>query len=339
VEKFIKFLMSFIRFFMTSERGSFQITTAFVENYKSNVHHLGQQRNARLFGTGRQERQTAKTDYYERMGLAEANDITERHGDTVLSNTPHSRRAVTLIGRDYADMIDNIDRVKLLINPDDHYVQAAVSSINRKKDDVFIAAAFGNAAAGESGTTVVALPSAQKIVCTNAAATALAPLNVKTLRKVVRKFDESEIDEDGDEMYKRYFCFNGAQKESLLGETEVTSADYNSVRALVMGEIDTFLGMKFIRSERLPVTAAANAAASFANGTVDGGADTIPAGSDRLLAYIDKCMISATGIELFVDIGPRRDKKVSTQVYVMDMVGSTRLEEEGVIEIQCAAVA
>ena len=38
---------------------------------------------------------------------------------------------------------------------------------------------------------------------------------------------------------------------NLLGTTQVTSSDFNSVKALVQGEVDTFLGFKFITSNRL----------------------------------------------------------------------------------------
>ena len=331
-------IMSFLSFFvakLSEERGSFSITTAFVEGYKNNVHMLSQQKSSRLFGKSRSEQQSTKTDYYEIIGETEANDVNERHGDTPINNSPHTRRAVTLQDKDWGDMIDRLDRVRLLINPDDSYVKIAVAALNRKKDDIFIAAGFGNARSGVDGSTNVALPSAQKLVSTNAAGSALAPLNVKTLRKAMRKFDEAEVDEDD----KRYMGFNAAQKEALLGETEITSADFNTVRALVQGEINTFLGFEFVRSERFPVTLAANTAASFSAGTVDGGSDTIPAGSNRLLAWTEQGMISSTGLDLFVDIGPRRDKKMSTQVFVQGSYGAVRMEEERVIEIQCAAVA
>lgn len=312
---------------------SFQITTAFVEGYKNNIYMLSQQKQARLFGKSRLEQQASKTDYYERIGVVDANDVLERHGDTPINNAPHSRRAVTLKDHDWGDLIDRLDRVRLLINPDDAYVRIAVAALNRKADDVFISAALGTARSGEDGETLVSLPNAQKVVSTNAAGTALAGLNVKTLRKCARKFDEAEVDEDE----KRYFAFNAAQKEALLGETEVTSSDFNTVRALVMGEINTFMGFEFVRSERLPVTAAANTSASFSAGTVDGGADTIPAGSDRLIAWCEMGMISSIGMDLFVDVGPRRDKKMSTQVYVQQSKGAVRMEEEKVLEIQCAA--
>ncbi len=41
---------------------------------------------------------------------------------------------------------------------------------------------------------------------------------------------------------------------NLLRETEVSSYDFNNVKALVEGKIDTFMGFKFIRTQRLPKT-------------------------------------------------------------------------------------
>lgn len=44
----------------------------------------------------------------------------------------------------------------------------------------------------------------------------------------------------------RFICIHANNLESLLGETETTSSDFNTVKALVQGEINTFLGFKFI---------------------------------------------------------------------------------------------
>jgi hypothetical protein len=38
----------------------------------------------------------------------------------------------------------------------------------------------------------------------------------------------------------------------LLGTTQVTSSDFNTVKALVQGSVDSFMGFKFISSNRLP---------------------------------------------------------------------------------------
>lgn len=326
----MKFLSKFFNLFAAlGQRGSFEIDTAFVETYKSNIYMLSQQSEARLAKNCRQEMQEGETEYFDRLGLAEANKITDRHGDTVHSNTPHSRRAVDLEEADYSDLIDKMDRVKLLINPDDAYVKAAVNAINRYKDDVFISAALGNARTGKKGTVNVALPSSQKIGATSG--TASSGLNVFTLTIVAEKFDSNDVDED----IPRYFAYSGKQKQNLLNETEVTSADYNTVRALVQGKIDTFMGFKFIRSERLPVTSAANTAFNAATGAFTGGSDTIAAGARRCIAWAEDGMIFSSGVDLMVRIDELPTKRYSTQVYAAHQVGAVRMEEEKVVEVHC----
>ena len=290
---------------------------------------LSQQMEARLARSCRQEMQEGETGYYERLGLAEANKITDRHGDTVHSNTPHSRRAVDLEEADYSDLIDKMDRVKLLINPDDAYVKAAVNGINRYKDDVFISAALGNARSGKKGTVNVSLPNSQKIGATDG--TQSTGLNVFTLTLVQEKFDSNDVDED----IPRYFAYSGKQKQNMLNETEVTSADYNTIRALVQGKIDTFMGFKFIRSERLPVTAGSTTF-TVADGTVGSGAGTIAAGARRCIAWAEDGMIFATGVDLLVRIDELPTKRYSTQVYAAHQVGAVRMEEEKVVEVLCA---
>ena len=92
------------------------------------------------------------------------------------------------------------------------------------------------------------------------------------------------------------------------------SADYNSVRALVSGEIDTFMGFKFIRTEQINVDSS----------------------SDQLVMCFHRAGI---GLAVFDDvkarISERPDKRYSTQVYYEMTIGAARLEEERVVEIAC----
>ena len=329
-DKTMKLLNFLVSFFSTlGQRGSFEIDEAFVETYKQNIYMLSQQMDARLARACRQEEQEGETAYYERLGLAEANKITDRHGDTIHSDTPHSRRAVDLEEADYSDLIDKMDRVKLLINPDDAYVKAAVMGLNRYKDDVFITAALGNARTGKKGTVNVSLPDSQKIGATNG--TASSGLNVFTLTLVQEKFDSNDVDED----IPRYFAYSGKQKQNMLNEVEVTSADYNTIRALVQGQIDTFMGFKFIRSERLPVTTASTTFTA-ADGTVGAGGQTIASGARRCIAWAEDGMCFATGVDLLVRIDELPTKRYSTQVYAAHQVGAVRMEEEKVVEVLCA---
>ena len=66
-------------------------------------------------------------------------------------------------------------------------------------------------------------------------------LTVEKIRQAAASLDRDEVPSSD-----RYFIGHITQKESLLGETEVTSSDYNSVRTLVNGQVDTFYGFTFI---------------------------------------------------------------------------------------------
>jgi len=310
---------------------SFQITTAFVEGFKNNILMLTQQLDTRLFGKSRNETQNSKMDFYERIGASEAQDVLDRHGDTPLNNTPHSRRGVILQDADWGDLIDILDRVRLLIRPDDAYVKTAVAALNRKKDDVFIAAALGSAMTGETGSVLVPLPNTQKLVAIDPDKTSGAVnLNVFTLTLVNKMFDDADVEEG----MMRYFAYTGSQKQSLLNDPLATSADYAEIKALVRGTIDTFAGFKFVRSQRLPVTTS-TFLYNVATGEYDAGGSTLAIGARRCFAWVEDGMLSARGIDLMASLDKRVDKRNSTQVYVCHTVGAVRMEEEKVIEIMC----
>jgi hypothetical protein len=50
----------------------------------------------------------------------------------------------------------------------------------------------------------------------------------------------------------------------MLLTTQITSADYNTVKALAAGSVDMFAGFKFIRSERLTLNSGTDVRTCFA---------------------------------------------------------------------------
>ena len=62
-------------------------------------------------------------------------------------DTPHSRRMVTMDSWEWADLIDDADKVRMLIDPTSSYAKAAAAAMGRAMDDEIIAAATGTAAA------------------------------------------------------------------------------------------------------------------------------------------------------------------------------------------------
>lgn len=306
-----------------------QVPVAFVEGYRNAIYMVSQQKDARLFGKSRMEMQGSKREFYERIGTVELSEITTRHGDTPLMNTPHSRRAVDLTDAEFADLVDNLDRVRMLINPTDAYVEAAVAAVNRYKDRTFIKAALGSAKAGEEGSDPVALPDTQKLVAVNG--TVASGLNAYTLPLVLEMFNGNDVDPDE----IKYFAIASKQVSQMLGDNKITSQDFATVKALATGKIDAFGGFVFVMTNLLPVTEAA-VTYNVATGAIDAAGSTLAAGARRCFAWVPSGMISVEGKDGFglrVSIDPRPDKRNSIQVYVVTSVGAVRMEEEKVVEV------
>ena len=283
---------------------SVQITTAFVEQYKSNVFHLAQQKGSRLRDAVRTETVVGKAHFFERIGSTAALKRTSRHSDTPRVDTPHSRRKVTMDDYDWADLIDNEDKVRMLISPSSEYAQAGAWAMGRAMDDAIIDAASGNAFGGVAGGSTVALPSAQKIVHGSAG------LSVTKLIEAKEILDANSVDPEE----PRYCVVTSKQLSDLLAITQITSADFNSVKALVQGEIDTFMGFKFIRTERL---------------------DTNSSSNRLVLAFAQSGIGLAVGQDINTRIYERADKNYATQVFLSMTIGATRIEDEKVVEIEC----
>ena len=131
---------------------SSQITTAFVQQYSANIQMLSQQMGSLLRDKVRVESVVGKNAFFDQVGSVTAQLRASRHADTPQVDTPHSRRRVSLADYEFADLIDQQDKVRLLIDPTSSYAQAAAMAMGRAMDDVLITAALGTASTGETGT-------------------------------------------------------------------------------------------------------------------------------------------------------------------------------------------
>lgn len=306
------------------------ITEAFVSQFNSNVMHLSQQQGSRLEKTVKKVSIKGKIEYFDRVGQVAAIKKTGRHSSTPQLDTPHSRRSVTTDDYQWADMIDEEDKIRMLIDPTSDYAMEAAWAFGRVKDDVIIAAAVGNAYSGTQGdnAATVSLPNAQRYAANDGAS--FSNLNVITLRAVKRMMDAKEVP-DG----KRYMAVGSSQIDSLLSLTQVTSADYANVKALVQGDVNSFMGFEFIRTERLPVEPAGTTA-SPTTGVV--GAGSSVTGFRKCFAYTQSALILAVGQDFMTKIDVRPDKSYATQIYARMSIGATRMEEEQVVEVLCKEV-
>ena len=283
---------------------SSQITTAFVEQYSANIQMLSQQMGSLLRDAVRNESIVGKDAYFDQIGKVTAQIKVSRHSDTPQIDTPHSRRRCSLADYEFADLIDQQDKVRLLIDPTSSYAKAAAYAMGRAMDDVIIAAALGSANTGVSGGTAVALP-AGNIVAANTGGTGM---NIAKLAAAKQILDAGDVDPS----IKRHIVVSPAEIADLLNNTTVTSSDFNTIKALVQGEIDSFMGFKFHVSNRL----------------VDNGA-----ANTQCIAFAEDGILLGVGKDVTARIDERSDKSYATQVYYCQTIGATRMEEAKVISV------
>jgi len=282
---------------------SAQITTAFSQQFSTNVQLLSQQRGSILRGGVSEESVTGEKAFFDQVGAAAAVKRTSRHGDTPVVETPHSRRMVTMDSYEWADLIDDADKVRMLIDPTSTYAQAAAAAMGRAMDDAIITAATGTAKTGKSGSTSTSMLAANQI------ADGSADLTVAKLIQAKKILDNGSVDPS----IPRHIAVGPDQIEALLNTTSVTSSDFNTVKALVQGEINTFMGFQFHMSTRLAKSG--NIRTCF--------------------AWAEDGIKLAVGKDVMSRIDERSDKSYSTQVYYCATFGATRMEEAKVVQIDC----
>ena len=287
---------------------SFEVTTAFVQQYTTNVGLLLQQRGSRLRDAVTMGSYTGKAaKAVEQIGAVAAQARNSRHGDTPLISTPHDARWVFPTDYEWADLIDDQDKLRMLIDPTSPYAMNGAYALGRAMDSDIITAALGTAKTGENGTTSTAFDTTNQQIAAGAAG-----LTVAKLREAKKILLSNEVDVEMDPLY---IAVTAKQLDDLLGTTEVTSADYNTVKALVQGSVDSFMGFKFIHTELLGV---------------DGSSDR------RLIAWAKSGVHMGIWNDISGRVSERADKSYSNQVYVSGTFGATRTEEGKVVEILCS---
>lgn len=281
------------------------ILTSFVKQFSGNVEYIVQQKGSRLRRAVRIETLRGEEGFFDQVGPApDPVKIVSRHADTPLHDMPQARRRVTTYPYIYASLIDRQDEIRMLIDPKSAYAQNAAWTMGRAQDDAIIAAADATAYTGKDGTTGVALPTAQKVAWASGGMTIAKILAAKEI------LDAAEVDPDE----PRFIALTASHVTDLLNTTEIKDADYNTVKALAAGQLNTFCGFEFIRTQRLLLNASSRT---------------------RVLAWVKSGILLAIGEDVKADIGPRRDKNNSTQVlYGMD-IGATRMQETKVVQIDC----
>lgn len=179
-----------------------------------------------------------------------------------------SRRYMTCAAEFWNAVMDRNDKLNLLTDPTSHFPKMAGWAMGRKHDRVIIKAFGEPVRAGRTGNKTINFDVERHVIptginITDPGLTLNAQIAADENREIIRQkragLTVDKLIKAHHILKKRsfgmfdklYLLCSSQQISDLLKDPQITSYDYNSVRALVSGEVNSFLGFTFIISEML----------------------------------------------------------------------------------------
>ena len=201
------------------------VSTAFVDLFDSEVKQAYQAESV-LRGTMRTRPGVAgNTVKFPTIGKGVAT-LRVPQTDVTPLNVTYGQVTATMEDYIAAEYSDIFQQSHINFDERSELVQVVSKSIARRMDQIMIDAL--NAA---GGTTAVA----------TGIGGATTNMNIEKLRATAKAMNQNNVPSEG-----RHLLMHASQLDALLGETEITSQDFASVKALVQGEINTFMGFKIL---------------------------------------------------------------------------------------------
>jgi hypothetical protein len=206
---------------------STSLSTAFIATFDAEVKQA-YQGAAKLFGKVRTKTGVnGSTHRFPKLGKGLAQPRIPQT-DVVPMNVAHTNATVTLEDWTAPEYTDIFNQAKVNFDERKELKSAIANAMGRRMDQLSI-----DAVVASSGSTVD-----DNIGGTNSG------LNTTKARRAKRLLDAAGVPATD-----RTFVISAIGLEQMLGETDVQSSDYNSIKALVQGEINTWLGFEFVMIE------------------------------------------------------------------------------------------
>lgn len=239
----------------------------------------------------------AKTHKFPKLGKGLAQPRVPQT-DVVPMNVAHSTATVTLedwIAADYSDVLD-LD--KLSFDEKMELVESAKKAVGRRMDQLVIDAMASSAFATQVATSVGGSNTS---------------LNIEKFARAKRLLDANGVPADG-----RCMAINALALENALLEPEISSSDYNVLKALATGELPGFAGFEIVMIEDR-----------------DEGGIPLPSANTRNCFAFHK---DAVGLAIATDIKNSVDwlpEKTSWLINSMFSAGAVTIDTNGVIDVLC----
>lgn len=284
-----------------------------VQQYSTNINLLLQQMGSKLrpfVASGSHVGKQASP--VDQVGAIEAQKVTSRFGAMGRVDAALARRWVFPTDYDLPQLVDEFDKLKIIVDPTSAYVQNAVMAMGRAMDREIITAFLATAKTGESAGDNTSFTSGNEVDV--AVGGSNSRLNVAKLRAVRELALANHIDLDMDPLY----CGITAKDDSaLLNEIEIISSDFGGDKPVLQdGKIKRFLGINFIHCELL---------------------ETLAAGTNEvnIPVWAKSGMYLGMWQDVQSSVSKRNDLQGEPwQLYSIGSFGATRLDEKKVFNIE-----
>jgi hypothetical protein len=299
------------------------IERSFVQQFGTTVLMLAEQQMSRIRGAVRTETVRGEAWTVERLAGAPYQEITNRFAAMPLNEIEHTRRWGYIKAYDSVALLDSYDKVRNLVSFESPYTRRLAATIGRAIDTTIINALDAPVQEGKTGATTVNFPTAQRIFSVNSSNVAV-PLDMYNLLRAKERLLASEAQENADDPV--IVLLNANAWRSLLEDNRITSADYNTLRALETGSVQNLMGMQFIRTELIP---------DITDTSYDSGAP-----ANRVFMFRNDAIEFGVAQEPTVDISRRNDlRTIPWQAYIMGAWGAVRTEDVRVVRIHAKKLA
>ena len=285
----------------------------FIHAVNDTVIQLAQQKKSMIRGAIRtREGVVGKTDPWQRIGSLDMVPIA-RDSDTSYLNPPQSKRRAVLVDRAAAALVDELDQVRMLTNPQSEVSQILTYARERELDKLTLSKSFTDVGgilglattvdeAGET-TGTQGMLTAQKIVDGGTGMTLGKILDSKEL------FDTNQVDPED-----RYFFYSPRAMRKMLTDPNITSSDYNTIKALSTGGFpmdQQWMGYYWRMSVLMPKAANIRSCIAFQKMAVG----------------------LSIGLIKEIEVGTAAHKWNNTQVVIKLSAGAVRADDLGVVSI------
>lgn len=284
------------------------VSPAFVQQFESEVHAAYQEQGGKLRETVRVKTGvTGEATNFPVFGKGAAQDRGASSSDVKTMGVGAEKVKCPLVDKVAADFSDVFDEAKLNFDDRQELASAIAYAMGRCEDQLVL-----DALANSATTNVI-----------EAATTGLTLAKVKRAKLL--------LDRKGIPNSERFLVCTPDGISSLLDAVEVTSTDYNNVKALVNGEVDTFLGFKFVMISDEAVTVEGGA-------VIKTGLTGIGTTDRTYYAYHKKAVGEAIGMdkETHADWVPT---KTSFLIQSLFSGGAVAIDKNGIVAIQVVEAA